>query len=235
MYVIEGSCTDKLGRLNTLAFYYNSNDCRKFPLRLALHCSDTIQKISVAYPSVFELNFADIVSRFQHLTSLRLKHFFGSNKDLNKILDNCIHLQELTLTEIAHWYIIENIDSEQQAAKKYPNVKALNICSSHSDYLFSMIKYFLIKLFYIEKISINVTVYPPAPGRKNELLRIPKLVQGVPRKELIYRTRRQATAHVVSSYLKEVGYSTTVKAWSDKWGFCIPVVFIYLIQLHMFK
>ncbi|KAL7336220.1 hypothetical protein PS15p_201582 [Mucor circinelloides] len=87
-------------------------------------------------------------------------------------------------------------------------MKTLTI--GYGDCFSSTIEYFLYKLINIEKISIDIIADDTFSGEE-EIIRIPKLIQIVPQRELFYTIIEEDNARGVLKYLKQVGCIIAVK------------------------
>ncbi|KAF1804140.1 hypothetical protein V8B55DRAFT_1102636 [Mucor lusitanicus] len=207
--IIQGSCTDRLGRLNTLALSCHIGP----PFEVALRCRATIQDLWL-YNIMAPWTLADRLSEFQHLTFLTLATQTVNISLVDKILDNCLHLQELSLG-----FIVEHYEQQAPTAtsiKKHPTLKALTIRPHSVWLLFFLMDYFFSKLINIEEISVNALAYPTLTDQdRDNFLRIPKLIHQVAQKELTCTLVHKDDARALLLYLKQAGYNRTIKAISS--------------------
>ena len=99
--IIERS-PNKLDRLKTLTLSsFNSRP----PLRLALHCKNTLQTFHLDFTAVYsriDWTFVNKLNEFINLTSLKLIAKIGTITNLDRILSKCSQLQKLSLA-ITSW------------------------------------------------------------------------------------------------------------------------------------
>lgn len=205
----------KLDNLKTLILPCTEGE---HPLELALHCKESVQTMEldlvqfsfVEGEGIDDWRFINRLNEFHHLTTFNLTAVIETTADLSKIIDNCPHLRELTLTTHSWRYDLDDGYglNQIQTIKKHRNLKTLNIgfgdCSS------CMVEYLLYKLVNLETICIHTPVNDSFTSEE-EIVRIPQLIQKVPQNKLIYTVVAEGNARKVLAYLKRAGFTIAVQ------------------------
>ncbi|KAL9545464.1 hypothetical protein MBANPS3_007139 [Mucor bainieri] len=198
---------NNLSKLKILKFLLSEYQLPSYDL--AFHCRKTIQTMELdffeyVWSNMIDWKFMDRLIEFQHLTSFTLTAAIQNIANLNRIMDNCPHLQELSLSIVDWDYDREDrLDLNQKAGKIHCTLKRLKIYD----------EYFLYKLANLQKISIKVDA-DIRLDVEEEIVNIPKLIQRVPMKEMVYGVS-WSDPSIISSYLKDAGYTVEIVACSS--------------------
>ncbi|KAL9537602.1 hypothetical protein MBANPS3_011634 [Mucor bainieri] len=215
MDILKHLPDDTLGKLKTLALSYGEKEP---PLELAWYCRKSIESMTMNFlyyenGEGISWTFVDTLIEFQHLTSFTLTAVIHNAQELNRIVDGCPHLQDLTLT-VANWHFdntLEEVESSKQQALKRPHAHLKTLKIRNSEQTSSLIEYFLCKLVHLEKISVDVPACDIFYRVEEEIVRIPSLIRKVPQREILYKVELGSNQQNTLACLRGATYTCTME------------------------